>query len=180
MDIFKIPALLRAKKKITSLKDGDFFTISTKTNDLDVYDNRIISKKDLFTLISANVPYKEYVAILTQSGTSAPVATELINTLGSSIAFSRTATGSYKGTATGLFTVGKTVVQGPTTWNDILTASGGPPPITPINIFSSGSQDVNSIYIYNTVVNIGNGTATPTDGLLNGAGYSWIRILVYN
>lgn len=55
-------------------------------------------------------PYKVYVALLTQSGPEAPVVTELENTLGASVNWTRTATGRYSATAIGVFTVGKTVV----------------------------------------------------------------------
>jgi hypothetical protein len=41
-------------------------------------------------------PYKVYTALLTQSGTDAPVATVLENTLGATVSFTRTNTGVYK------------------------------------------------------------------------------------
>jgi hypothetical protein len=43
-------------------------------------------------------PYKSYVALLNQSGTSAPTATILENTTGNSITWTRTAVGIYRGT----------------------------------------------------------------------------------
>jgi len=55
-------------------------------------------------------PYKVYTAILSQSGTSAPVATVLENTLGGTVVWSRVSTGEYRGTLTGAFTANKTVV----------------------------------------------------------------------
>jgi hypothetical protein len=51
--------------------------------------------------------YRSYTALLTQSGTDAPVATVLENTLGE-ISFSYTNPGVYKIESDGLFTVGKT------------------------------------------------------------------------
>lgn len=51
---------------------------------------------------------KTYVALLTQSGTDAPVATVLENTIGN-IAWSRNAAGQYTGTLNGAFTPSKTV-----------------------------------------------------------------------
>jgi hypothetical protein len=54
--------------------------------------------------------YLSYVATLTQTATNAPVATELENTLGGTVAWSYVTTGIYRATGTGLFTVGKTVV----------------------------------------------------------------------
>lgn len=43
-------------------------------------------------------PYTSYTALLSQSGTSAPVATVLENTTGNTIVWTRTTTGMYKGT----------------------------------------------------------------------------------
>lgn len=55
-------------------------------------------------------PYKVYTALLTQSGTDAPVATVLENTLGGTVVWSYGGVGDYTATATGLFTSGKTMV----------------------------------------------------------------------
>jgi hypothetical protein len=52
-------------------------------------------------------PYKVYTALLTQSGTDAPVATVLENTLGN-IVWSYEDLGTYKGTLTGAFIENKT------------------------------------------------------------------------
>jgi hypothetical protein len=54
---------------------------------------------------------KVYRALLTQTGTSAPTATVLENTIGS-IVWTRTTVGTYKGTLTGAFTIGKTWIPG--------------------------------------------------------------------
>ena len=61
------------------------------------------------TLISA-AGYKVYTALLSQSGTAAPVATVLENTLGGTVVFSRNSAGLYLGTLSGAFIVDKTVV----------------------------------------------------------------------
>lgn len=52
--------------------------------------------------------YLVYTALLSQSGTSAPTATVLENTLGGSITWTRTTTGVYTGTLAGAFLVNKT------------------------------------------------------------------------
>lgn len=52
--------------------------------------------------------YLVYTAILTQSGTDAPVATVLQNTLGGSITWSRPGAGRYDGVKTGAFAASKT------------------------------------------------------------------------
>lgn len=57
---------------------------------------------------AAVLGYKEYVALLTQSGTDAPVATVLYNDLGGTVVWTRGGVGLYEGTLTGAFTVNKT------------------------------------------------------------------------
>ena len=52
-------------------------------------------------------PYKVYTALLTQTGTNAPVATILENTVGN-IVWSYDSTGEYLGTLTGVFISDKT------------------------------------------------------------------------
>lgn len=59
---------------------------------------------------AVSLPYSIYVALLSQAGTDPPVATVLENTLGGTIVWTRTATGSYSATLAGAFTTGKTVV----------------------------------------------------------------------
>ena len=51
--------------------------------------------------------YKKYIALISQSSTSAPTVIELENTIGP-IVWTRTAVGTYLGTLAGVFTVGKT------------------------------------------------------------------------
>ena len=53
-------------------------------------------------------PYKVYTALLTQSGTDAPVATVLENTLGGEVVWSRNVVGDYTLSLTGAFVDGKT------------------------------------------------------------------------
>jgi hypothetical protein len=52
--------------------------------------------------------YKSYVALLSQSGTAAPVATVLENTLGGTVVWTRGGVGDYVGTLVGAFPVSKT------------------------------------------------------------------------
>ena len=56
-------------------------------------------------------PYKVYTALLTQSGTNAPVATVLENTLGGEIIWSRNSVGIYTATLLGAFIDNKTTIQ---------------------------------------------------------------------
>jgi len=61
---------------------------------------------------SLTVGYKVYTALLTQSGTAAPVATVLENTLGGTVVWSRTASaGVYQGTLSNAFINLKTYVM---------------------------------------------------------------------
>lgn len=56
-------------------------------------------------------PYKRYVAILSQSGTAAPVAIILENTLGGTLVWSRNSDGYYTATLSNAFTASKTVAK---------------------------------------------------------------------
>lgn len=58
-------------------------------------------------LDSAARPYKVYTALLSQTGTSAPVATVLENTLGGTVVWTRNSVGNYSATLTGAFTFNK-------------------------------------------------------------------------
>jgi len=75
--------------------------------------------QEVYTLedLQYSIPaYKEYVALITQTGTDAPVATEVINTIGS-ITWSRQDVGYYKATSSTLFTSGKTFINDNGEWN---------------------------------------------------------------
>ena len=54
-------------------------------------------------------PYKVYTALLSQTGTNAPTATVLENTLGGNVVWSRSGVGTYTGTLTGAFVTNKTI-----------------------------------------------------------------------
>lgn len=56
-------------------------------------------------------PYKVYTALLSQSGTDAPTAVVLENTLGAVPVWSRTEAGTYRVTLTNGFTITKTTVD---------------------------------------------------------------------
>lgn len=57
------------------------------------------------------VGYKVYTAILTQTGTDAPVATVLKNTLGGDIVYTYDSVGQYVGTLSGAFSENKTFLM---------------------------------------------------------------------
>jgi len=60
---------------------------------------------------SSNLGYKVYVAILTQTGVSAPIASVLQNTLGGTPTFSYESTGDYKIILNGKLTASKRTVN---------------------------------------------------------------------
>ena len=93
-------------------------------------------------------PYKVYTALLTQTGTNAPTATVLENTLGGTIVWTRNSTGNYYGTLNGAFPVANKVIlfQGGDMWN-----------ILPLEIIRVGYLNTNTVQIF---------THQATDGAL--------------
>ena len=71
--------------------------------------NTWYTMQDISDSVVVTAPYKVYTALLTQSGTSAPVATILQNTLGGTPVWSRSGVGTYAITLAGAFPVDKTV-----------------------------------------------------------------------
>lgn len=63
------------------------------------------------TLVGVGVQPKVYKAILNQSGTSAPVATVLVNTLGGTVVWTRSLAGIYLGTLAAAFPLASTLVS---------------------------------------------------------------------
>lgn len=62
------------------------------------------------TLVGVGVQPKVYKAILNQTGTDAPVATVLVNTLGGTVVWTRGDVGAYIGTLVAAFPGNKTIV----------------------------------------------------------------------
>lgn len=76
---------------------------NTTDNDYEYYDGTRWVKE-------AHPKYKVYVASLTQTGTDAPVATVLENTLGGTVVWSYSGVGDYVGTLAAAFPSSKTAV----------------------------------------------------------------------
>tara|TARA_R110000868_G_scaffold62827_2_gene189737 strand:+ start:271 stop:1038 length:768 start_codon:yes stop_codon:yes gene_type:complete len=110
--------------------------------------------------VPAALPYNVYSALLTQSGTSAPVATVLENTFANTIIWSYDITGVYNATLNGAFLPNKTAVF----CTKQMTGSGG--------LVMSGSRTNNNI----VSIRVSNAT-TNVDGELSDAS---IEIRVYN
>ena len=84
--------------------------IGTDFNDSDKTKNYLISELKNYILNGLDVrPYKVYTALLSQTGTNAPVATVLENTLGGDIIWTREEMSVYRGTLIGTFNETKTV-----------------------------------------------------------------------
>jgi len=96
--------------------------------------------------IATAKPYKVYVAKLVQSGTSAPVATVLENTLGGTPVWAYSSVGVYTATLTGVFTLNKTFV--------LVKASGAA-------TASADSPDVNTVIVASYILS-GGGATTNT------------------
>ena len=62
---------------------------------------------------SGNVAVKTYRALVTQSSGTAPTATVLENSLGGTVVWARSSTGTYTATLTGAFTSAKTFIMQP-------------------------------------------------------------------
>ena len=121
----------------------------------------------IVTGTSSIVPYKKYVAWLNQSSpTSAPLAEVLENTLGTTITWSRTSTGTYLATVgSPVFTAFKTIV--------FMTVGGGAGVAYPIQ-FLANRQSNTEVFVLSVLTD---SSSTPVDGRLAG---SPIEIRVYN
>ena len=118
--------------------------------------NQVVVKSQL----DAQKPYKVYTALLSQTGTSAPTATVLENTLGGTVVWTRSGLGEYRATLNSAFVFNKTTTM--TTGGLI---GGG---------FFINSQYVSGDYVTTTTRTTLN---TLADDLLTG---TTIEIRVYN
>lgn len=134
--------------------------INIEQGTIHVIDNKLKVHLDGDIKEVSTKSYKVYTALLTQSGTDAPVATVLENTLGGDIVWSRDDIGIYYGTLAGAFTENKTIL--------FTTVSDGV--LDRTNLFATR--------IDNNIVKITSFLPTDNnyDGLINDA----IEIRVYN
>lgn len=99
----------------TFLRVGAWYqSESGKALSEDIEITSIVSNADpldpVVAVSDSDVGYDVYTALLSQTGTDAPVATVLGNTLGGTVALGRTDVGQYTATLSGVFTANKTVV----------------------------------------------------------------------
>lgn len=95
--------------QVYSIWEGNPTLINTDSTELN------INLKNAGTIINrpgmtGYRPYKVYTALLSQTGTDAPVATVLENTLGGEVVWTRPSAGAYYGTLAGAFQSGKVYV----------------------------------------------------------------------
>lgn len=86
---------------------------------------------------SGGASYLKYIALLSQSGTDAPVATVLENTLGGAVVWGYSSAGNYTATLSNAFTANKTAV--------FLTGNGG------LMGFNLDSVSQITVYSYNNI-----------------------------
>ena len=126
-----------------------------------VLPNQVVVKSQLDAV---GRPYKVYTALLSQSGTNAPTATVLENTLGGTVVWTRNSTGNYYGTLNGAFPIYDKIAlfQGGDMWGTL-----------PLKIIRVQYLNSNTIQIF---------TQQATDGALvdNSLANTSIEIRVYN
>ena len=110
------------------------------------------------------LPYKVYTAFLSQTGTSAPIATVLENTLGGTVVWTRTGVGQYLATCSVNLTIGKTVV-------DFKQGRFS------ISKFEQSPYNGNSVMLH-TLTQTSFNVFSFSDNLIGQA--NWIEIRVYN
>ncbi len=93
----------------------------------------------------AGAGYKVYAALLTQSGTDAPVATVLQNTLGGAVVWSFSGSGEYVATLSGAFPPGKV----PSTRQFLMYGNGDTPPASGVYRLLPNDDDTVILRTYN-------------------------------
>ena len=112
-----------------------------------------------------NLGYTVYVALLTQAGTAAPVATVLQNTTGGTIVWTRNSTGRYLATISGAtYTTDKTAIL-------LTSGSASATDGRFLKVESGGNTTVQAFYNFDTSAN------TSQDGIVTGA---MIEIRIYS
>lgn len=136
---FKNGQLLREDEDYTANYDSAILTfkypVTTRNIEIDYWYKNLDGISDAGTTIGSR-PYKVYTALLTQSGTFAPVATVLENTLGGTVVWSRNNEGKYSATLAGAFTENCTTI--------FLTN-----PFLKYNRLRGSRQDNNTVFVYN-------------------------------
>lgn len=107
--LFAFALLASTSNWVPLYTDGTLTGGGYEDSPLGVDTSKVATTYDLMSA-AGGASYDVYTAILTQSGTSAPTATVLENTLGGTVVWTYDAEGSYIGTLTGAFTADKTAI----------------------------------------------------------------------
>ena len=114
---------------------------------------------------SYSLGYTVYTALITQTGTDAPVATVLQNTTGGTIVWTRNSTGRYLATISGAtYTANKTAIL-------LTSGSASATDGKFLKVEDSGNTTVQAFYNFDTSAN------TAQDGIVTGA---MIEIRIYS
>jgi hypothetical protein len=114
---------------------------------------------------SYSLGYTVYTALITQTGTDAPVATVLQNTTGGTIVWTRNSTGRYLATISGAtYTANKTAIL-------LTSGSASATDGRFLKVEDSGNTTVQAFYNFDTSAN------TAQDGIIAG---SMIEIRIYS
>lgn len=100
---------MAVKTKAQILAEITSLFADNTTGDISASDLRTVCNDIVDSYLDA--PYLEYEATLTQSGSSAPVATVLKNTLGGTLVWARSTDGVYTATLASAFTANRTSLE---------------------------------------------------------------------
>lgn len=98
-------------------------------------------EEEIDAMFDSRLPYKVYTALLTQSGTNAPTAIVLENTLGGTIVWSRANQGQYVGTLANAFSLDYTIVFATTGWKGTILTNAFPVNINSISVETFSTTD---------------------------------------
>ncbi len=138
MDILNFISWIRGGRQVTTVDPAKtLLPVGLKDGRRDdEYLAGAITVEDLAAQIAPQPAYKVYTALLTQSGTDAPVATVLENTLGGEVVWSRVGVGIYSAILANAFTADNTIFPQGIEW----TAGLGVVPLTKNTFFDHGYQ----------------------------------------
>ena len=98
-------------------------------------------EEEIDAMFDSRLPYKVYTALLTQTGTNAPTAIVLENTLGGTIVWSRETQGQYVGTLANAFSLDCTIVFATTGWKGTILTNAFPVNINSISVETFSTTD---------------------------------------
>ena len=107
--LFALVLLASTSNWVPLYTDGTLTGGGYEDSPLGVDTSKVATTYDLMSA-AGGASYDVYTAILTQTGTDAPVATVLDNTLGGTVVWTYEEFAIYYGTLSGVFTSGKTFI----------------------------------------------------------------------